>query len=108
MKFYDAITETSINTILAKITKEEVKEIFIAANCQPKNSALEPDDSYISGELQYNFDKETGSLIEILVFPIYSIGESIENGDFINAPESYWKKEEEARALLRKDVPEQL
>ncbi len=103
MKFYDTITEmNSCNMALAALTKEEVTAIFAGAGEQPKNSNMEPDDSYVSGEVQYIFDKEDNSLNEVLIYPCYEEDDSLTNGDFINAPDSFWgeEKEKEAREYL--------
>ena len=97
MKFYDAIVDmNSCNIVLARLSKEEVKEIFSVVNVLPKNSDMTPDDTYDSGEMHFVFDKADGSLNEVLVYPCY--GDL--NGDFLNAPGKYFDMEAEARLFL--------
>ena len=97
MKFYDAIVDmNSCNIVLAKLSKNEVKEIFSVANVLPKNSDMIPDDTYDSGEVHFVFDKADDSLNEVLVYPCYSDL----NGDFLNAPDKYWDMEKDARDYL--------
>lgn len=107
--FSEANTDLiSFDTVYAEISKEQVKEIFDNAGAVPKNESLEPDGSYVSGEIQFNFDKDTDKLTEILVFPVYmdpddSNNQCQLNGDFINAPDGLWELETQAREFLRKN-----
>jgi hypothetical protein len=84
-EFEEVITETSVNTVCALISRADVYELFKKHNATPKNEAMEPDNNYTEGEIQFNYDKEDGSLFEILVFPIYENDDGdIMNGDFLN------------------------
>ena len=101
MKFYDVILDmNSCNIVLAQLSKEETAKVFADARKQPKNDAMEPDDTFVSGEVHYVFDKENGALDEVLIYPTYEEDDSLVNGDFIEAPESFWDKESEARQQL--------
>ena len=102
MKFYDTITEmNSCNTVLAELSKEETAKIFSDTGMQAKNAAMEPDDTFVSGEVHYVFDKENNTLDEVLIYPTYEEDDSLINGDFIEAPDPFWDKETEARQYLK-------
>ena len=97
----EVITETSVNTVCVLISKEDVKALFEANGAVPKNDALEPDDSYVEGEIQFNYDKEDNSLSEVLVFPTYEEEDgSLVNGDFIDVAddldEEYFNQAQDA------------
>ena len=94
--------ETSIFvTVTAEIGKEITAEIFKEEGINPKNENSELDDSYVVGELQFNFDIKTKELCEILLFPSYENGDGdIVNGDFINVFDLFADREKEARKML--------
>ncbi len=83
-------TFNSMNTVYYEISTALLKALFDDAGEQPKNDILVADDSYIKGEVQYNFSKE-GELEEVLLLPVYTNedGEPIA-GDYISAPERFW------------------
>ena len=88
-EFEEVITETSVNTVCALIAKEDVTAIFERHRISPKNDAMEPDNSYTEGEIQFNYDKDDNSLSEVLVFPTYKDEEGgLTNGDFVNVIDS--------------------
>lgn len=88
-EFEEVITETSVNTVCALISRADVYELFKKHNATTKNDAMEPDSTYTEGEIQFNYDKEDNSLLEILVYPSYEdeYGD-ITNGDFFNITDS--------------------
>lgn len=100
MKYYDVLEMNSCNIVLAKLSKEETAKVFADARKQPKNAEIEPDDTFVSGEVHYVFDKENSTLDEVLIYPTYEEDDSLINGDFIEAPDSFWDKETEARQYL--------
>lgn len=98
INFIDAFETDSCIIICAEISKEEVLKLFNEAGQIPKNSNMEPDNSFVSGEVQYVIDKDQSSpddlkISEITIWPVYANDEdrSLENGDFINAGDSWWK-----------------
>ncbi len=86
--------------VYARITKEAVKKLFAAEDLPTINEEGREDNDYIEGEVQFIFDADGVTLNEILIFPVYSDGECLLNGDFINAPDFFWGLEEEARKEL--------
>ncbi len=85
--FTDSFETGVFDVACAHLEKEQVAELFKDSSGIPKNDALEPDDAYTKGEIQFNFSKETEDLEEVLVFPIYEYDDSEINGDFIPAPD---------------------
>ncbi len=100
-KNMDTFKTNTFVTVTAEIDKEIVTEIFKEEGATPKNDNLEPDDSYIVGEIQFNFDVETNELCEILLFPSYNDENGgIVNGDFINVSDLFADRENEVRKML--------
>ncbi len=98
---------TSVITACAYLSKEQVKDIFTECGETPKDMLMENNEDYLEGELQFNFDKDTKRLTEILVFPVYASIEGLANGDFINAPDYIWEKFGlEAKNFAFKDLAE--
>lgn len=95
LKFSD-VMETSVITVCAELSKVQTRELFAAVWATPYNDLYEPDENYIGGELQFNFDKETKELTEVLLFPIYGTEDNKLCGDFVDAPDYIWEKFEEA------------
>ncbi len=101
LKNMDTFETNTFVTVTAEIDKEIVTEIFKEEGATPKNDNLEPDSSYIVGEVQFNFDIETNELCEILLFPSYKDEDgSIVNGDFINVSDLFVDYENEARKMF--------
>ena len=101
LKNLDTFETNTFVTVTAEINKEITAEIFKEEGAIPKNENLEPDDSYIVGELQFNFDIKTKELCEILLFPSYEDEDGgIVNGDFINVSDLFADREKEVRKML--------
>ena len=101
MEFDQIITELSSNEVFCSVTKEEVKYLFDLKHEVPKNDEGEEDDSYVSGEVQFMFNKETDELEEILLFPVYEDGEGgYVNGEFIDPPDCIYSFEDSVREYL--------
>ena len=81
--------------VYASISKDAVKTLFEEAG------QTLSDESYVQGEVQFIFDSDGTTLDEILIFPVYDDGDSMMNGDdFIDAPDSFWDYEDDARTQL--------
>lgn len=101
LKFTEVITElNSCNSACAEITRDEVSKIFADRRATPKDNNLEENDSFVSGEIQYVFSKDMSTLDEVLVYPVYDNDGCLENGDFIDAPDSFWENEKAAREAI--------
>lgn len=82
----DVVGFISCHSVIGFISKENVQLIYELFDTQPKNDNYDPDDSYISGEIRFNFSKETNELEEVLLFPVYEDAPEdygLKNGDFI-------------------------
>ena len=86
----DAIGFMSCHSVIGFISRENVQLIYELFDTQPKNDDYELDNSYISGEMRFNFNKETNELEEVLLFPVYENkndpeddDDGLRNGDFI-------------------------
>lgn len=88
--------------VYASISKEDVKNIFESKGYLTYNDEGDQDDSYISGEIQFIFRKNTEEIIEVLLFPCYEYEDCINNGDFIDITNEFAKYEDEAIEFLRK------
>ena len=90
MNFTEVIDFSERLTVCAEISKEDTKRIFEENRETPKNDALEADDSFVNGELQFNFDEAGENLEEVLLFPTYEFeDDSITNGDFIGVTDQF-------------------
>lgn len=80
----------SMTSVYMKIPKEALAKIYSDAREVPKDDCLEQNDDYIFGEVEYNFEKDTFELQEVLIRPVYSDEDGGEiAGDFINTPDSF-------------------
>lgn len=92
----DVVTNLDgVDEVYVEISKDITEQLFKSAREIPVNVNGKHDESYVSGELQFIFEKGTGNLIEILLFPVYrssSSGDFI-NGDFIDSPDSIYNND---------------
>lgn len=74
--------------VYVEISREDTRKMYEEIRKWPINDNSEYDDSYVSGELQFIFDKGTDHLTEVLLFPVYEDENEEEffNGDFIYPP----------------------
>lgn len=86
----DVIGFMSCHSVIGFISRENVQLMYELFDAQPKNDDYDPDDSYINGEIRFNFNKETNELEEVLLFPVYENkydpeddDDGLRNGDFI-------------------------
>lgn len=85
----DVIGFMSCHSVVAFISRENIQLIYELFDSQPKNDSGDPDNSYIYGEMRFNFNKETNELEEVLLFPVYENDpeddglDGLVNGDFI-------------------------
>ena len=87
MELSDVVEFNSCHSVVAFVSKENVQLIYELFDAQPKNDDYELDDSYISGEIRFNFNKDTNEIEEVLLFPVYENDpegiKGVDNGDFI-------------------------
>ena len=105
MTFTEAIFELDdCDEVNARISKEDLKALYDEAHCVPCNENGEEDDTYIEGEVQFLFNKDTDVVDEILAFPVYSEDQdAIVNGDFIDVTTELWEYRDEAVSFLNKN-----
>ncbi len=94
--FKDNITEyidtfMSCNTAFIKVDKDFVKKYFEEAGKKVINEHNKEDNTYVCGDLQFSYDKDTEDVTEVLLFPTYyddNLG--YYNGeDFIDLTDKY-------------------
>ena len=94
-------TDAQNFTVYGTIPKDITRDLFDGRGVIPTNDLGEADDSYICGEVQFMFNEESGTLDEILIFPVYSYEDTLVNGeDFIAAPDWFRDFEDDARQEL--------
>ena len=84
----------SSDQVYVEIPRETTSKIFKEKGQKPINAYSEEDDSYVSGELQFIFEKETDNLQELLLAPVYKEDDGFTNGDFIIPPDYIFDDEE--------------
>lgn len=101
LTFTEAIFELDdCDEVNARISKEDLKALYDDAHCIPCNEDGKEDDTYIEGEIQFLFNKDTDVVDEILAFPVYEENEGIVNGDFIDVTTELWEYREDAAKFL--------
>ena len=105
MNFTEVIEFTERLVLWAEIPKEDVKRIFEEHKKIPKNDAMEEDNSYTCGELQFNYDENGENLESVLLFPTYEVEEdSLVNGDFIDVTDQFSKESANALEYLNNEL----
>lgn len=91
------------DTVYIELSKETTKSLFHEVGSAPYNDGDTPDESYVLGELQFEFDKDTIFIKEILLFPIYFNTEEdvYQNGDFVNITNNLEYSEEHLEMILK-------
>ena len=92
LKFSDlTVTDCIVNKlrntdeVCCTFSKGFCRAIFEENNFTPTNPEGFHDDSFVEGELQFNFDRQTKDLVEVLLFPVYMVDGMWLNGmDFLN------------------------
>lgn len=94
MELSDVIEFNSCHSVVASVSKENVQLIYELFDAQPKNDDYELYDSYISGEIRFNFNKDTNEIEEVLLFPVYENDpeddDGVRNGDFIRIDNMFY------------------
>lgn len=91
------------DTVYIELSKETTKSLFHEVGSAPYNDGDTPDESYVLGELQFEFDKDTIFIKEILLFPVYFDAEEdvYQNGDFVNITNNLEYSEEHLEMILK-------
>ena len=96
----------SFDEVYIEISKETTKSLFHEVGSVPYNDGGSdtPDESYVLGELQFVFDKDTNNIREILLFPVYFDTEEdqYQNGDFVNITNNLEYSEEIHLEILKR------